>query len=240
VTGGADGFVHLWNLATRDVRDIEIGAPVTAVAVSPDGDELAVAAQDSAVRLYDVRTLKPRGKLEQNAAALDVAFDPSGTRIATAGADAIARIWEDGQIAHELKGHTDDVTSVAFGPGGRFVVTASRDHDVRVWNAATGDLVRVIKAHFALVSDVAVSADGRWIATAGPSRAGLFTTAGIGLPQLRGHDGRLTAVAFAPTGHRIATGGEDGSVRVYTCEVCGRVPALLRLADERLDAARRR
>jgi len=32
----------------------------------------------------------------------------------------------------------------------------------------------------------------------------------------------------------------DGTVRTYTCEECGRIPALLRLAEQRLDQARER
>jgi WD40 repeat protein len=213
---------------------------VNAVAISPDGTRVAAALRDGDVRLFELKSGKQLQVLEHRAHVLDVAFDPSGARIATAGADGVARIWSNGVVVRELKGHTDDVTSVAFGPGGRFVVTTSRDHDVRLWDAGSGELVRLIKAHYAVVSDAAFSADSRWIATAGPAKAGLFTTGGVGLPFLRGHDGRLTSVAFAPTGHRIVTGGVDGTVRLYTCQVCGRVPELLRLAEERLNDARPR
>ncbi len=89
--------------------------------------------------------------------------------------------------------------------------------------------------HFAIVSDARFSPDGRWIATAGPVTSALVSAETGKLAfYLRGHAGKLTSVAFAPDGKRIATGGVDGTVRLYRCEICGGVHALLSLADARL------
>ena len=112
---------------------------------------------------------------------------------------------------------------------------ASMDHDARVWDASTGELRHVLQGHFALVSDAAFSPDGRWIATAGPGTAGLWSVSDGRLTYyLRGHEGKLTAVAFAPDG-LLATGGVDGTVRLFRCQVCGGVDELKELADERLE-----
>jgi hypothetical protein len=49
----------------------------------------------------------------------------------------------------------------------------------------------------------------------------------------------LTAVAVSPTGWRIVTGGSDGSVGTYDCQLCGRVGQLVALAHTRLARLRR-
>jgi len=43
---------------------------------------------------------------------------------------------------------------------------------------------------------------------------------------LVGHTGPLTAAAFAPRGFTLATAGTDGSVRTFTCGLCGATPQL--------------
>lgn len=52
--------------------------------------------------------------------------------------------------------------------------------------------------------------------------------------RLRGHDGTSTSAAFDPTGRTIVTGGVDGTVRTYTCRICGGLDELVALADKRL------
>ena len=57
--------------------------------------------------------------------------------------------------------------------------------------------------------------------------------------RLQGHDGTLTAATFDATGHTIFTGGVDGTVRRYRCEICGDLGELVELAEQRLAATRR-
>jgi WD40 repeat protein len=239
VTAGSDGLARFWPLEGGRPRVLRHGSPLTAVALR--SGHVATAGEDGIVRVWSVPDGKLVRSLKHPAPVLDVAFDPTGDRVATAGADGFGRIWMNGRVVHRLEGHTDDVTSIAFGPNGGLLVTASRDHVVRLWNAETGASLRAFEFHFAIVNEAAMSSDGRWIVTAGPATAGLWPVRGDSIPVfLRGHEGPLQTATFAPGTHRIVTGGLDGTVRAYTCDVCGRVPALLRFAERRLDQARAR
>ena len=57
--------------------------------------------------------------------------------------------------------------------------------------------------------------------------------------RLQGHEGTVTSAAFDPEGHTIVTGGVDGTVRRYDCEICGGLDDLVALARKRLAATGR-
>jgi WD40 repeat protein len=55
VSGAADNTVRHWNLADgQQLRSLNAGAPVTAVAVRPDGQRIAAAANNNVARLWNV------------------------------------------------------------------------------------------------------------------------------------------------------------------------------------------
>ena len=160
---------------------------------------------------------------------------PEGRSATMRGRVVILR--EDGDVS-TLKGHRDRVTSVAFSPAGALLVTTSKDQVARLWSLATGEIVDSLQ-HNSRVNDASFSPDGRWLATS-TIRASLWDVAdGQVVLRLRGHDGSITAVAFDPSGRSIVTGGEDGTVRTYRCQICEGTDVLTALAEERLAATGR-
>jgi WD40 repeat protein len=96
-SGGADGTLRLWNVATRQ----EIGQPlsghtslVRSVAFSPDGRLVASGSSDQTVRLWDVATASQLGAAltGSHGGVETVAFSPDGT-LATSGVDGTVRFW---------------------------------------------------------------------------------------------------------------------------------------------------
>jgi WD40 repeat protein len=130
---------------------------------------------------------------------------------------------------------------VAFSADGRLLVSAGRDHDVIVWNVADGEIVhRFPEAQSGSVADARFSPDGRWIVTAGPKSARLWSVEdGRPLMYLYGPKPLLTAAAFDPDSRTVVTREESGIVRRYVCELCGGLEELGALAHRRLEGTRR-
>jgi WD40 repeat protein/cytoskeletal protein RodZ len=245
LTGSEDGVARLWRVADgRLLRQFVHGAAIRGVALDREASRLATAGADGIAAVWLLRRPERPVRLLRHGGGVmaGVAFSPDGRRLATAGGDGDARVWRlaDGRMLGKLAGHEEAVTSVAYSPDGTLLLTASLDADLRLWDARTFARRRTIRGHSSVVSDAVFSSDGRWIATAGPVTVGLWETRtgrrlepGGPLLFLRGHLRRVRSVAFSPGG-RIASVGDDGSLRTFDCEICGRLQPLVELAKRRL------
>jgi WD40 repeat protein len=235
VTSSADGAIRLWDATFQPVLDelADVGTPVAFVAFDDDG-RLEVGTTDWRIHVLDPATGEELS-LGPGVVRRRRVFGPEGSVATIRGRTVV--LTSPGRRT-VLAGHRDRVTSVAFSRFGGLLATASLDHDVRIWNVATGKGIDVFQ-HNTAVRDAQFSPDGRWLVTAA-NKAGLWDLgSGEIVLRLRGHVGTTTAATFDPAGKVIVTGGVDGTVRTYACEVCGDVDDLLDLADRRLAATRR-
>ncbi|GAB4290947.1 MAG: c-type cytochrome [Roseovarius sp.] len=144
-----------------------------------------------------------------------ISVEPLSGRVATASFDNSVGLWR-GRTPQWLEGHDAAVTAVLFAAADR-VLSASDDLTAIDWNLTTGERRR-LAGHRGKVAGVALSADGRLIATAGwDGRVGLWR--GQGDPRalrfLGGHAGAVNAVAFAPDGRALYSAAADGTILVH-------------------------
>ena len=113
---------------------------VWAVAVSPDGQWIATAGSDRAVRIWDATGEQITDPLQHFSDALAVAFSPDGRWLATGSNDGSARLWSTAtwqQAASFEMGVA--VRTVAFNvtATGTVLAAGGVDGSVAVWNVAT-------------------------------------------------------------------------------------------------------
>ncbi len=103
-SGGGDGTVRLWDVATRTIIATLTGdtGPVYSVAFSPDGQTLASGSGDGTVRLWDVATRQQIGSpLAAHAGPVNsVAFSPDGQTVASGNGDGTVRLWDVAYLVH--------------------------------------------------------------------------------------------------------------------------------------------
>jgi WD40 repeat protein len=235
-TAGEDGTVRLWEADTGQLRATLRGhdGAVHAVAFRPDGRRLASAGADGTVRLWADHPGEAHTILTRPSRLIaDVAFDPHGETLATAGSlhDPATRrtsgavvLWEPvaGRELLTYRDHDAPATAVAFSPDGGRVVSGDEGGAVQIWNPTTGQTSRTLAGLAGPVAAVAFSPDGNRVAAGGTragGKPGLVTVWDCGdgreLFSLSGLTAAVRSVAFSGDGRLLATGAQDGGVRLW-------------------------
>ena len=133
-TGTMAGRVREWDVGPRPHLHRLYGrhaGPVRRVVYSSDGALIASVSDDQSVRLWNVATGTPAGRLQgYEDGVADVTFSPGGRLLATAGADGTLRLWTLAgrrPLGLPLTDRAHRVYGVAFSPDGHTLASAASD-----------------------------------------------------------------------------------------------------------------
>jgi len=164
--GLAEGFAEFYGLnelrlVGSFVQDVAaIGKPVlgrsaAALAVRPDGKELAVAQADGTVRVWEGGEDGSKNSVavfEIGCPATSVAWSADGQNLYIGALDNEIHVYDlrKGEQVYALNGHTETPTSLALSPNGSYLLSPSFSshtiiHDVRPFSPSPSRIHRVLQ-----------------------------------------------------------------------------------------------
>lgn len=145
-----------------------------------------------------------------------LAISPDGQHALSGSFDSSAIYWSLERNAAEqvLRFHDSAVNAVAILPDGR-LVTGGEDGKIAVWRPGVSEPIRQFAGHTAPVAALAVSPDGKRIASASWDRTvRVWPSDGGDAVVLEGHQQNVNGVAFMTEGQVVSV-SHDPEVRIW-------------------------
>lgn len=231
-----DGVVVSYHVA-RNTEVLRLKLPImnkaSAAALAPNKRTVVVAGETGALQLVDLperRLLLPlAGPSPASISQWCVTFSPDGQKLATGHGDQVVKIWnvQTRKLEQTISIGTDQVLSLDW-PEANTLVVGNADRIARIYDLSTKK-AREIRGHDKApvpwdgvnswhwaMRGVAMSRDGQTMVSVSNDRtARLWNVLGNNLKHRLAHPDAVTAVLFFPSGRLVATGCNDGGVRVW-------------------------
>jgi WD40 repeat protein/serine/threonine protein kinase len=231
-----DGPVRIWDVTSifnhtagesisLDITEIVFikQAPQEAndVAFSPDGERVAVFMPRAGIIVWDVdsgeQVLEIPGVTDF---VSGITFSPDGEYLAGGSGDLGAAIWdaETGKRIMLLP-ETSPITKVAFSQDGHMLATSAKNGMVSLWDIETrAQKIRILGQPTGF-NFMALSPDDQKVAVgSNPNSTSLWDVTPTGEREvltIPAHEGKVFDAIYNLTGSRIASTGEDGSLRIW-------------------------
>ena len=233
---------------------------ITDLAISPDAGWLATVDEYRTARVWDPHTGSQIASLspsDHDSFFIDaVRSSPDGTWLVTIESrgreDGRVRVWDpsSGALRHTfstaaLAGYSESV-EMTIDPDGQWLAIVDYDTEeqlksIKMWDVATGNLRRSILDRDGWAQTIAVSSDGKWLATGdaaesndAPCDVRLWDASTGKLRRvLAGHVGGVHRVIFGPDGDWLCSADQKGTLRIseLSGELRHVLPTQMRLPD---------
>lgn len=218
--------VLLWDVSTGELQNkYEANRGSSNIALSPDGQIVALASRDGLIRMWDVRidTILYTLEAHPNNYLQCMLFSPDGQTLASGGTDNIVNLWDvsTGELLHTLKKHVNGVEGVSFSPDGKILASCSFDNNILMWDVQTGKLDNAITAPMNWIFSVSFSPDGQTLAVGGQS-VQIWDVNTLSLLHNLNTDNiyPVNSVSFSPDGKTLASvSSQNSNVSIWDISV---------------------
>ena len=192
---------------------------VNAVAFSPDGSELAAGTSDASVLVWNVADRSLIATLPHPQPVTSLAWDGPG-RLAAGDADGTVSLW---QVPPPVLLTGSPAYDAVYSPDGTMLAVSSQD-SLQLWSATSRKQLAAQPVPGTFVNAVEFAPRAHVLAaTYGDGMFQMWSTAGgnlvpLGQPVRASATGMTETVAFSPNGQLVATGGDDGTLRLWSVQ----------------------
>lgn len=211
VSGGDDGRLILWQ--DRHIERHVQGGKVTALALFQG--QVVSGQRDGHLRVWSADTLQPVREIQLSDDV--VALTTHGTQLAVGLDHAILLLDADFKTRRMIRTpYTPH--DLQFSPDGR-ILAAGTWFRLLEWDVASGEAHIIPTEHNGLLTSIAFSPDGRYLATLGRHTDSAIrivdTTSFRVVQRYQAHELCGAVIRFSPDGQTLASGSDDESVRLY-------------------------
>ena len=204
-------------------EEYHVAIPVTAVAFSPDGSQLASSGYHEVLvwNATDGTLIRRISNIAER--IYDIEFSADGSQLAVA-AGTPGQLGElklfstaDGELIRTLARARDAIFALSFSPDGQMLACAGADRSIMVVKVADGAEVIRIEDHADWVMDVNWSPNGQRLVSSSRDKTCKVFEAATGNPVITfsGHGKPVYSAAFLADSKTVVSGGSDRRLRVW-------------------------
>jgi WD40 repeat protein len=226
VTGSTDGTAIIWERFQHTrIHTLEHGAPVWAVAVTPDGNRVITGGSGGSIKIWNADTGTTIGDPQrvERFAVSAITIAGNGSTAVIGGDSGEIAIWdllEMRKLGDSISAAVGGVTSVSITEDGRLAAVGGADGIVSFWDIKSRERQSHIDTGHGSVTKVLLTQDGREVITCGADgtikRWRRDTGAYVGWHHCD-FTAAVMSIALSRTGDVIIAGGGQGQIdRVAT------------------------
>ena len=207
---------------------VNVPGDAHAIAFSPNGESLAVAGLDGVVSVWDVETKIPSTLPQsRDQFTVDLVFSPSGDRVCGAGGRFETGRWLSGEITiWDIRTdtvvrrivHEDAFYAAAF-TSGSVLAAGTRSGKLVFLDVESGQEIETINAHADLITDLAVTDDGKSIVSSSEDNFvrvwSLPQRRDISVLEDHGEMLDIIGIDIDSEGKQLASASADGEIRLW-------------------------
>jgi WD40 repeat protein len=188
-------------------------SPVRGLAFAPDGGVVIAYADGALMRRTKAGAIR---RLRRGSPVASMRMSPNKHSLALGGYDgSVVLVDLEGRALRTLAAKGAATWSLTFSKNGKQLAAGSEDGRLRLFDLPSG-AGRVVRAHSLNIWSLDANRDGILASGSFDRRIRLWdAVTGAPRPGNAAHDQAVVAMAFAPDGKSLASGGDDATLRLW-------------------------